>query len=267
MESSKQMNSVAIIQARTSSSRLPGKVLKSIGGDPMIVFMLRRVALASKLDRVVVATSVEKSDDHLAEVVLEHGYDCFRGDLSDVLGRYANAAHKFNADVVVRLTADCPLMDAELIDRAIITLNTGNFDYVSNVDPPTFPDGLDVEAMTGDALRKMHEFAKDASDREHVTPYIRRNKSIFRQANFQSSIDLSALRWTVDHDDDLNFVNALVNSLRNRNALGADRFDFLRAMAGLEAGVPRSLRHRNEKYLGPAEPARSDIESEGASDE
>lgn len=243
------MNRVAIIQARTSSLRLPGKVLRTVCGDPMIVFMLRRVAMAKSVDRIVVATSSEKSDDTLADVVQRSGYACYRGDLSDVLARYANAAREFNADIVIRLTADCPLVDGDLIDRAITTLIAGDYDYVSNVDPPTFPDGLDVEAMTSSALQMAHDASRDASDREHVTPYIRRNKAVFRQTTFNSCVDLSSLRWTVDHEDDLVLVNLLIDSLQHVNASRADRFDFLRAMDHRARDLPRNSHSRNESYV------------------
>jgi spore coat polysaccharide biosynthesis protein SpsF (cytidylyltransferase family) len=242
------MKCVAIVQARTSSSRLPGKVLEPINGVPMIVFMLRRVARAQKLNHLLVATSEDMSDDALARVTAEHGFDCFRGDLADVLGRYAAAACLSEADVVVRLTGDCPLTDADLIDRSISTLIDGNFDYVSNCDPPSFPDGLDVEAFTRDALLKADKSTQLPTDREHVTPYIRRMKALFRQTNLQSSIDLSALRWTVDHPDDLEFVRALVRAVNCDDVVLADRFSFLRALEVHGTSIPRSLHVRNERY-------------------
>lgn len=242
------MNRVAIIQARTSSSRLPGKALKLISGVPMIVFMLRRVARATLLDHVMVATSVEESDDSLAAALAQYGYDCFRGDLQDVLGRYASAGVKAGADLVVRLTGDCPLIDAELVDRSITILTEGNYDYVSNVDPPTYPDGLDVEAMTFGALLKAHRDAKVPEDREHVTPFIRRNKALFRQSTFYSSIDLSSLRWTVDYPDDFDHVSAMVDSIDDRDILCADRFDFLRLLESGTLKAPNNKHARNERY-------------------
>jgi len=242
------MKCVAIIQARTSSSRLPGKVLEPLNGVPMIVFMLRRVARARKLSHLLVATSVDNSDDVLARVVAEHGFECYRGDLSDVLGRYHAAAKLSAADIIVRLTGDCPLIDADLIDRCISTLLDGNLDYVSNADPPTFPDGLDVEAFTKDALSKAHECTQLPSDREHVTPYIRRTKALFRQANLRSSIDLSALRWTVDHADDLEFVRALLRTVPCDDITRADRFNFLRHESIHGANFPRNPHVRNERF-------------------
>jgi spore coat polysaccharide biosynthesis protein SpsF (cytidylyltransferase family) len=242
------MKCVAIVQARTSSSRLPGKVLEPINDLPMIVFMLRRVARARKLDHCLVATSVEQSDDRLAQVIAEYGLDCYRGDLTDVLGRYVAAAHQNTADIVVRLTGDCPLVDADIVDRAVSTLIDGRFDYVSNGDPPTFPDGLDVEAFTSDALSKAHADARLPTDREHVTPYIRRNKAIFRQVNLRSLVDLSALRWTVDHPDDLAFVRALVATFDRDDAALADRFDFLRALEHHGTRMPTNLHSRYERF-------------------
>lgn len=242
------MKRVAIIQARTSSSRLPGKVLAPLNGVPMIVFMLRRVARAKQLDHIVLATSTEKTDDVLAHQVAQFGFDCYRGQLLDVLGRFAGAATLHAADIVVRLTGDCPLIDADLIDNVVSTLIEGDFDYVSNADPPTFPNGLDVEAFTREALFKANESAHVSTDREHVTPYIRRNKALFRQANVRSEIDLSALRWTVDHPDDLEFVRALVGVTDCDDMVLADRFAFLRALEMHGSAMPKNFHTRNERY-------------------
>lgn len=241
------MKRVAIVQARVSSSRLPGKVMKPIMGIPMIVFMLHRVARARNLDRLVLATSVEESDDVLNQIALQYGFDCYRGDLSDVLARFAGAAKLYEADIVVRLTGDCPLIDFDIIDSCVATLVQEDLDYVSNVDPPTFPNGLDVEVMTIDALAQANSNAKTSSDREHVTPYIRRNKTQFRQANVRSCVDLSSLRWTVDHPDDLDLVRALVDSVQPRDVY-PDRFDFLRALEMHNADMPKNIHGRHERY-------------------
>jgi len=241
------MKRVAIVQARVSSSRLPGKVMEPILGIPMIVFMLRRVARAQNLDRLVLATSVEESDDVLSQIAAQYGFDCYRGDLLDVLARFAGAAKLYEADVIVRLTGDCPLIDYDIIDSCISTLIQKDLDYVSNVDPPTFPNGLDVEVLTSDALAQANADAKTSSDREHVTPYIRRNKTQFRQANVRSCVDLSSLRWTVDHRDDLELVRALVNSVQHRG-VHADRFDFLRALELDKSDLPKNHHGRYERY-------------------
>jgi spore coat polysaccharide biosynthesis protein SpsF (cytidylyltransferase family) len=253
MEGLAPVRRVAIIQARMSSTRLPGKVLERIAQTPMIVFMLRRVARATQLDHLVVATSTAKADDALATEVERHGYSCFRGDLLDVLNRFNGAAEKYSADVVVRLTGDCPLTDPDLIDTAVSTLISGNLDYVSNVDPPTYPNGLDVEAFTRRALADAHISAHSPVDREHVTPFIRRNKTRFSQANLSSIVDLSRLRWTVDHADDLAFVRALTASLGERDPILADRFDFLRLLETRGSDLPTNSHERND-YHGSVSP-------------
>ena len=248
MEQAAKVKRVAIIQARTSSSRLPAKVLKPIGDIPMIDFMLRRVALARLLDEIIVATSTEASDDLLSKTVSDCGFRCFRGDLADVLLRFDGAARATDADVIVRLTADCPLVDAELIDKVVGALVEGAFDYVSNVDPPTYPDGLDVEAFTRTVLTKVLQDATLPGDREHVTPYIRRNKELFRQWNLRSRVNLSTLRWTVDHPDDLALVRNLVDAARGRSGAAPDRFDHLRAFEQLGANGVNNPHPRNERF-------------------
>jgi spore coat polysaccharide biosynthesis protein SpsF (cytidylyltransferase family) len=207
----------------------------------MIVFMLRRVVHATQLDHIILATSAEKSDDVLAKQVAHFGFDCFRGDLADVLSRYVAAAEQSGADIVIRLTGDCPLIDPDLIDETVSTLIRENVDYASNVNPPTFPKGLDVEALTRETLLKAHAEAQLSTDREHVTPYVRRNKTIFRHANLRSHFDLSGLRWTVDYADDLAFIRALVDSVDHPDVLLADRFDFLRALDSHYSKMPRNV--------------------------
>jgi spore coat polysaccharide biosynthesis protein SpsF (cytidylyltransferase family) len=223
--------------------------------------MLRRVERAQQLDDIVLATSVDKSDDVLAEQIAKYGFDCYRGDLLDVLGRFAGAAKLHEADIVVRLTGDCPLIDPDIIDLCVSTLVKGNFDYVSNVDPPTYPNGLDVEVFTRAALAKAHENAQLATDREHVTPYIRRNKTMFSQTNLRSHVNLSGLRWTVDHPDDLAFVRALLQSVHHHDVVQCDRFDFLRALDAHNAELPRNNHDRNERFtegtIAPFEPNKA----------
>jgi spore coat polysaccharide biosynthesis protein SpsF len=240
------MRRVAIIQARMSSSRLPGKVLEPIAHTPMIVFMLRRVARAALLDHIVVATSGDRTDDELAREVNRNGFKCHRGDLLDVLKRFDSAAEEAAADVIVRLTGDCPLVDPDLIDRAVSTLVSEKLDYVSNVEPSTYPNGLDVEAFTRHTLKGIHKSAQLPPDREHVTRYVRRNPHLFRTANIRSHIDLSALRWTVDHYDDLAFVRALVGALPGGDPILADRFDFLRVLDSRCQEMPANKHERSD---------------------
>ena len=241
--------SVAIIQARMSSSRFPGKVLESLGGVPMIVFMAQRVSRCARIGGLIVATSTDQSDDPLVEVLGVHGINCYRGSLNDVLERFCGAALQFDAKWVVRLTGDCPLMDPDLVDRAVELLQSSGADYLSNISPPTFPDGLDVEAFTIEALLKARECAQTPFEREHVTPYLRDPVRGFKLKNFTGSADFSAHRWTVDHPDDLQYLRDLLDLLPD--PVQFDRFDVYRT---LEFGkVVRGGRHSRNEGCQPPE--------------
>jgi spore coat polysaccharide biosynthesis protein SpsF (cytidylyltransferase family) len=234
---------VAIIQARMSSSRLPGKVLMPIAGRPAILFMCERVRRARSIDRLCVATSTDPSDDALAACVAEAGIAVHRGSLDDVLDRFQTAAQAHRAELAVRLTGDCPLVDAGLIDRVVALVAGSGFDYASNIDPPTYPDGLDVEAMTMAALEQAAAEAQLGSEREHVTLFIRNRPERFRAGLVASPVDLSALRWTVDYADDLELVRRLVEGV-DVDPLAADRYDFLRVYEAL--GLSGGAHARNE---------------------
>lgn len=238
---------VAIIQARMSSSRLPGKVLLPLLGRPMIVFMVERVRAARQVDHVVVATSQDTSDEPLADALGEHGIACHRGSLEDVLDRYHSAAVEADATHVLRLTGDCPLMDADQVDRALEELAKGECDYVSNTLQPSYPDGLDVEAFTFPALDHAWRNASLRSEREHVTPYMRTPAAGLRTGSWRGFADASSLRWTVDHLDDYEHVLALVRAVGAVTPQSFDRFDLYRAIEN--GAVPVTFRHRrNEGY-------------------
>ena len=209
-----------------TSERFPGKVLADLGGVPMIVFMAARVRRAQRVDRLLVATSMDPSDDPVALAVACHGIECFRGELADVLDRYYQAARSVAATHVVRLTGDCPLIDADLIDAALAELEQGEADYVGTVNPPTFPDGLDVEAFTFGALERAWQQARAPAEREHVTTWLRAPGNA-RLKNIAGERDMSKLRWTVDHPADLEHVRALVAAA---NRADFDRFDLYRAL-------------------------------------
>ena len=206
---------LAILQARMSSTRLPGKVLAPVAGAPMIVRQIERLRRARRLERIVVATSVRTDDDPLVEVLSSMGVPVHRGDLDDVLGRFIGALDAFGpARTVVRLTADCPLADPEVIDATIVRFADSGADYASNVaEPRSFPKGLDVEVMTAAALRRAAAETSDPHDREHVTPYLYRNPGRFRLASYAQAADEGAVRWTVDRPDDLEFVRAVYDAL------------------------------------------------------
>lgn len=204
------MKTIAVIQARMSSSRFPGKVIADLGGLPMVVFMAERVAKAKSVDAVILATSTEPSDDPLAEVVIAHGLDVFRGPLDDVLGRFAMVQAQTKAQIIVRMTGDCPLADPEVIDDLVALRADQNADYANNVSPRSFPHGLDCEIFTSQTLALANTNARDAYDREHVTPWMRTGSTSLRTANLRQSQDFSKLRITVDHREDLDVVRAVL---------------------------------------------------------
>jgi spore coat polysaccharide biosynthesis protein SpsF len=213
------MTTVAIIQARMTSTRLPGKVLADLAGRPMLAFMLARVRRARSVDVVWVATTDNATDDPVVELCGELDIPVFRGNEQDVLGRFSGAAHAADADIVVRLTGDCPLIDPALIDQAIAMLRDGGYDYLSNAIHATYPDGLDVEVFTAETLYVAERDAPDAFHREHVTPYMRTGvypdiaSGDFKVGHMTAPADFSHLRWTVDTQDDLDRLRDLVAGL------------------------------------------------------
>lgn len=205
-EPEKHMNVVAIIQARMSSTRLPGKVLADICGKPMLYHVVARAQQARTLSLVAVATTTDPGDDVIETYCQAERVPCSRGSQADVLDRYYRAADQFKADVIVRLTSDCPLLDPAVIDKVVGTFLAGQFDFVSNVQEPTYPDGLDTEVCSRDALGRAWREARLTSEREHVTSYIKKHPELFRLANVENETDLSELRWTVDEPQDLELV-------------------------------------------------------------
>ena len=200
------MKVVAIVQARMGSTRLPNKVMKPIGGVPMIEVLLARLARATEVNEIVVATSADPRNQPLADHVNGLGYKCSRGSENDVLERYVHAAKSANADVVVRITGDCPLVDPMLVDEAIRQFKALQADYFSNTSPPTYPDGLDIEVFKMVSLERAAQETSKPFDREHVTPYLRESGQ-FKQNGMRHSEDLSGLRWTVDELADYEVVS------------------------------------------------------------
>lgn len=205
------MRVVAIIQARMGSTRLPGKVLKDLAGDTVLARGVERICRAKLLDEVVVATSVLPSDDVIVKECKRLTVPCFRGDECDVLDRYYQAAQKFGADAVVRITSDCPLSDPQLIDEHVQRLVDGwnQFDMVTNMFRQTFPLGLAVEALPADVLERMHRMSRTAELKEHVTTLAYAEPDLFRIENLRYSQDLSHFRWTVDTIEDLELVRLI----------------------------------------------------------
>ena len=199
------MKIVALVQARMGSTRLPGKVLKSIVDKAMIELLLARLSQSSELDEIVVATSEEKQNDHLQVVVKSLGFRCTRGSEKNVLSRFYESAKFVGADVIVRITGDCPLVDSILVDECIKGYKNSNVDYFSNVDPVSYPDGLDIEVMSFESIERANNETDSEFDREHVTPYIR-NSDSFSKSSMQHTKDLSNQRWSVDEPEDLAVV-------------------------------------------------------------
>ncbi len=199
------MKTIAIVQARMGSTRLPGKVLMPIGGVPIIELLLARLARSTEVDRIVVATSVDPLNDPLADHVRALGHVCERGSELDVLDRFVQAIRANPADIVVRITGDCPLVDPALVDEAVRAFKASGADYLSNTAPPTWPDGLDVEVFSAAALERAGREAHEPYDREHVTPYLR-TVGRFTQASLRNPEDWSSLRWTVDEPTDFEVI-------------------------------------------------------------
>jgi spore coat polysaccharide biosynthesis protein SpsF len=222
------MKVVAIIQARMGSTRLPGKVLLDLAGEPMLVRDVNRVRRATLLHEVVVATTMESEDDAIVSLCASRGWSCSRGSQDDVLDRYYQTAVAYDADVVVRITSDCPLIDPDVVDlvvREFLKRQPG-IDYASNVLPHrTYPRGLDTEVMRFDALERAWREDTNPALREHVTPYIYRNEGRFRMHGVTSSVDHSAMRWTVDTPEDLGLVRHIYDHF------GHDRFSWLEVLA------------------------------------
>lgn len=213
---------LAIVQARMSSSRLPGKVLADVEGTPMILRQLERVRAAATVDEVLVATSVDGSDDALVDVLHAAGVEVYRGSLADVLGRYLGAARERGAARVLRLTADCPLADPDVIDAVVRAHDASGADYASNVLERTYPRGLDVESVTVDALERVETVASP-EEREHVTLGIYRRPAEFTLTSVTQPGDHSNLRWTVDVPADLAFVRAVYRELGTASSVfGSD---------------------------------------------
>ena len=208
------MKIVAIVQARMGSTRLPGKVLRDLVGKPMIERVLERVRRAGSLDEIIVATSGLRRDDPLADWLAASHHACFRGSERDVLARFSGAAVRTGADAIVRITADCPLIDPGVIDDVVAAFRSGHFDYASNVLPRrTFPRGLDTEIFTRTALEISAREATDAGSREHVTTFVHRHPERFHQHGVEADGDYSEHRWTVDTPEDFALIEEIYGAL------------------------------------------------------
>jgi glutamate-1-semialdehyde 2,1-aminomutase len=256
---------VAVVQARMGSSRFPGKVMAPIHGVPMIERLLARLSGARTVDAIVLATSVEPSDDPLATFVGSLGFPVVRGPLDDVLARYSAAADLLGATHIVRITGDCPLVDPRIVDAVVAELLGRRVDYASNIEPPTFPDGLDVEAFTSAALRRCAEGVTSPADREHVTLAMRRGGQ-YSRSTIGSGGDWSDRRWTVDERADLEVARAVFAHFATRTDFGwREVLDFLNSDPSIEAMTRSIPRNEGMSMTNEAKAERASGERSGGS--
>jgi spore coat polysaccharide biosynthesis protein SpsF len=207
---------VAIIQARMGSTRLPGKVLKDLEGETVLARVVKRLRRARLIDEVLIAATDRPVDDAIVEECERCAVPVFRGDEDDVLERYFHAAQFCQAGIVVRITSDCPLIDAEIADKTIAAFLEARPDYASNVIVRTYPRGLDTEVMTAEALKQAHLGATESYQRTHVTPYIYQNPDMFELLSVKGGADYSNQRWTLDTPEDLAFIRAIYARLKEQ---------------------------------------------------
>ena len=196
-----------------TSTRLPGKVLKPIVGYPMLSLQIDRLKRSRKIDHLVVATSLNEEDQPIADACQKMGTDFFRGDVTNVLDRFYQAARKYRPDHVVRITGDCPLIDPQIVDELVTFYLDAGCDYASNCRPPSYPVGLDGEILSFSALEKAWKAAGRPDEKEHVVVYIITHPDRFQISNYRSPEDLSHLRWTVDEPEDLEFVQQVFEAI------------------------------------------------------
>lgn len=210
------MKTVAIIQARMGSTRLPGKILMKVMDKPLLEYQIERVQRSKRIDEIVVATTTDQKDDEIVAWCNKMNVTSYRGSEDDVLSRYYEAATKNKADLIVRITSDCPLIDPDVIDQTISLILQNDYDYVSNILERTYPRGMDVEVFWYTTLEKTHVSTRSQAEREHVTPFIYRNPSLFKLGGVTYPHDLSKYRWTVDTVEDFNLIENILTHLYTR---------------------------------------------------
>jgi spore coat polysaccharide biosynthesis protein SpsF len=247
---------VGIVQARLGSTRLPGKVLEDLAGEPMLVRVLQRLSRAETLSASLVATTTQRADVAIVELCLRRGWACFRGSEDDVLDRYYRAAREQNAEIVVRVTSDCPLIEPRVVDEVVRAFleREGQVDYASTTWPRrTYPRGLDAEVISFAALERAWREDRNPAWREHVTPYVYRNPEKFRICSLESDVDYSQMRWTVDTAEDLELVRRIYGHF------GHDRFDWREVLRLLEAHPDWLELNRHVQQKSVAPPSRGGV--------
>jgi spore coat polysaccharide biosynthesis protein SpsF len=213
------MRTCAIIEARMSSSRLPGKILLPVLGEPLLALLIERLKRVPSLDKIVVATTSNVTDDPVEDLAFRIGVGCFRGSEEDVLSRVLLAAKQYSCDVIVEITGDCPLIDPEIVDNLIRIYHANNYDYVSNVLKPTFPNGMDTQVFSTATLERVASLTDDPVDHEHVSLYIYEHPEIFSLFNLESNLPEKYwnLRLTVDTQEDFELIKIIYESLYPKN--------------------------------------------------
>lgn len=242
----------AIIQARLESTRLPNKVLSNIAGHELIWHIIERIKKSNQIDKIIVATTKNSKDDLLVEWAIKNSILSFRGSEDNVLERYYEAATHFKADTIIRITADDPFKDPEIVDQVVLYHKKTQSDVTTNNNPPTFPEGLDVEVFSYAALKIANEKSEDSFEKEHVTQYFYRNADKFKISNYSNTENLSHLRWTLDTLDDLHFAKEIYKELyvENKCFLFNDILSLLKAkpyLTDINKNVKRSAMYQNIK--------------------
>ena len=243
-----RIKNLCIVQARVGSTRLPGKTLMKLGGKPVLEHVLARTAAARTVSETVVATGIGRENLPIVRLCAAGGVRVFCGSEHDVLDRFYQLARLVRPDNIVRVTADCPLLDPCVIDLVVRAHIRAGADYTSNILPPTFPDGQDVEVFTFSVLEKTWRMAALPSDREHVTPFIRKRGRMFRLRSVRHTFDLSGKRWTLDNPEDMKFISAVYREFGGKTVFGmAEVLRLLEKKPRLEK-INRGI-SRNEGYL------------------
>ena len=237
-----------MIQARIGSKRFPNKVLAKIENVPMIVHVINRIKKIKKIEQIILITTRKEEDRILLKIAKNSEIDSFAGDTLDVLNRHYQCALQCDADPIIRVTGDCPLIDPGIVEKMLNFYMKNNYDYVTNTFPPTFPDGLDTEIFSFRILEKIAQKAKLPSEREHVTSYIRNHPDEFRIFNYENKSDLSGLRWTVDEKIDLKLVRAIYSKMKPKIVFSMESIMKMISknpeILQINAGI-----NRNEGYL------------------
>lgn len=243
-----KINNLAIIQARSNSTRLPKKVLMKLQDKTVLEHVINRVKESHLIDDIVVATTLNNDDIEIVKICSKNNIKVYCGSEDDVLDRFYQIAKILKPTNVIRITADCPVIDPKIIDMVIESHLSNSIDYTSNTIVPTFPDGLDIEVFKFYALEKAFFNATLLSEREHVTPYIRNNKDIFTDLNVKNKINYSNKRWTLDNKEDFEFLSIIYENLYHKNNLFgfSEILDFLEKNPEIEK-INSSI-ERNEGY-------------------